>query len=225
MSTERWQRLEAIFADARQRPVDTRADCVDRACAGDESLRSEVLRLLAADDASAEFMAGPALDQLARTVAHEGWSLRPGDRIGAYIILRRIGSGGAGEVWRARDERLSRDVAIKILLPHFSNDRERLRRFADEARTAGALNHSNILTVHDVGEHEGIPFLVSECLEGQSVRQRLEAGPVSVAEAVIVALGIARGLAAAHARGIVHRDLKAVRDACRPTSVSALQHV
>ena len=141
-------------------------------------------------------------------MAREGWSLRPGDRIGAYTILRRLGSGGAGEVWRASDERLNRDVAIKILLPHFSSDRERLRGFADEARTASALNHSNILTVYDIGEHEGVPFLVSECLEGQSVRQRLEAGSVSVGEAVSVVLGIARGLAAAHARGIVHRDLK-----------------
>ena len=176
--------------------------------AADETLRNEVLRLLEADDVSEEFLAGPALDQLAQTVAREGWSLRPGDRIGAYTILRRLGSGGAGEVWRASDERLNRDVAIKILLPHFSSDRDRLRGIADEARTAGALNHSNILTVYDIGEHEGVPFLVSECLEGQNVRQRLEKGPVSVGEAVAVALGVARGLAAAHARGIVHRDLK-----------------
>ena len=208
MSTERWQRLEAIFADARQCPIDTRADRVGRACAGDETLRNEVLRLLEADDVSEEFLAAPALDQLARTVAREGWSLRAGDRIGAYTILRRLGSGGAGEVWRASDERLSRDVAIKILLPHFSSDSDRLRGIADEARTAGALNHPNILTVYDIGEHEGVPFLVSECLEGQSVRQRLEVGSVSVNEAVSVALGVARGLAAAHARGIVHRDLK-----------------
>ena len=208
MSTERWQRLEAIFADARQYPIDARADRVSRACVGDETLRNELLRLLEADDVSETFLAAPALDQLAQTVAREGWSLRPGDRIGAYTILRRLGSGGAGEVWRASDERLNRDVAIKILLPHFTSDRERLRGFADEARTASALNHSNILTVYDIGEHEGVPFLVSECLEGQNVRQRLEQGPVSVGEAVSVALGIARGLAAAHARGIVHRDLK-----------------
>ena len=95
-----------------------------------------------------------------------------------------LAAGGAGEVWRARDERLGREVAIKILLPHFASDAERLRRFADEARTAGALNHPNILTVYDVGEHRGIPFLVSECLEGQSLRQRIDAGAGSADEAV-----------------------------------------
>ena len=153
-------------------------------------------------------MAKPALDQLAQSVASDGWSLHPGERIGAYTILRLLGAGGTGEVWRARDERLRRDVAIKILLPHFASDPERLRRFADEARTASALNHSNILTVYDIGEHRGIPFLVSECLEGQSLRQRIDAGPVPTDEAVTVTLGVARGLAAAHAGGIVHRDLK-----------------
>jgi serine/threonine protein kinase len=150
-------------------------------------------------------MAKTALERLAESVAADGWSLQPGERIGVYTILRRLGAGGAGEVWRARDERLGRDVAIKVLLPHFSSDPERLRRFADEARAAGALNHSNILTVYDVGEHGGIPFLVSECLEGQSLRQRIDAGPVRADEAVTIAIGIARGLAAAHARGIVHR--------------------
>ena len=126
----------------------------------------------------------------------------------AYTIVQLLGSGGAGEVWRARDERLGRDVAIKVLLPHFATDGDRLRRFAEESRTAGALNHSNILTVYDVGEHHGIPYLVSECLEGQSLRQRLDAGPMPCRRPLAIALDIARGLAAAHARAIIHRDLK-----------------
>jgi len=208
MSTERWQQLERIFADGRQLPVEARAEFVARACGADETLQREVLSLLAADEAPNEFLAKPALSRLAQSVASAGWTLEPGERIGAYTILQLLGAGGAGEVWRARDDRLGREVAIKIMLPHFSNDDDRLRRFADEARTAGALNHSNILTVYDVGEHRGIPFLVSECLVGQSLRQRLDAGPVSPDEAVRVALGVARGLAAAHARGITHRDLK-----------------
>jgi serine/threonine protein kinase/Tol biopolymer transport system component len=208
MSNERWQHLERIFRDARALPSDARGEFVARACGEDGALREQVLSLLSADGASGEFMASTALEQLAESVAAEGWSLQPGERVGVYTVVRRLGAGGAGEVWRARDERLGRDVAIKVLLPHVSIDAERLRRFADEARAAGALNHSNILTVYDVGEHEGIPFLVSECLEGQSLRQRSDAGPFRVDEAVTITIGLARGLAAAHARGIVHRDLK-----------------
>ena len=111
-------------------------------------------------------------------------------------------------MWRATDERLERDVAIKVLLPHLTDDPERLKRFASEARTAGALNHANILSVYDVGEHGGAPFIVCEYLEGESLRARLQAGALPAVTAVGIALQIARGLAAAHARGIVHRDLK-----------------
>ena len=208
MITDRWQQLDRIFSDARQLPLEQRAVFVARACGGDDGLRAEVHSLLVADDESGEFMNAPALERLATLVAADGWGLEPGERLGAYTVLRLIGSGGTGEVWRARDERLGRDVAIKVLLPHVASDAGRLQRFAEEARAAGALNHSNILTVYDVGEHHGVPFLVSECLEGQSLRKRLEAGPLPADEAVAVALGIARGLAATHARGIVHRDLK-----------------
>lgn len=208
MSTERWQRLERVFAEARQLPVDARAGCVARACEADEALQRDVLGLLQADAASCDFMAQPALDLLAQSVASDGWSLQPGERMGAYTILNLLGAGGAGEVWRARDERLGRDVAIKILLPHVASDADHLRRFSDEARMAGALNHANILTVYDVGEHQGIPYVVSECLDGQNLRQRLNAEPIPAQEALAIALPIARGLATAHARSIVHRDLK-----------------
>jgi serine/threonine protein kinase/Tol biopolymer transport system component len=188
--------------------VDERAEIIGRACGEDEALRRDALSLLAADAACGNFMSEPALDALSHRVALEGWGLAPGDRIGAYTVGKLIGAGGNGEVWRAVDERLGREVAIKILLPHFAKDPDRLRRFADEARLAGALNHPNILTVYDVGEHRGMPFLVSECLEGRSLRQRMNAGAVPVSEVIELALAIARGLAAAHARGIVHRDLK-----------------
>jgi len=208
MSAERWQLLDQLFVEALQLPADARDGFVARACGGDGTLQVEALSLLASADQSGEFMANPALERLAKAVAAEGWSLRPGERIGAYTVLRLLGSGGAGEVWRATDERLGRDVAIKVLLPPFSDDAERVRRFAEEARSAGALNHKNILTVHDVGEHRGMPFLVTECLEGQSLRQRVTTGSVQVDEAITVALGVAGGLMATHARGIVHRDLK-----------------
>jgi Tol biopolymer transport system component/tRNA A-37 threonylcarbamoyl transferase component Bud32 len=208
VSTEAWERAEQIFTEARAISPDARAAFVDRSCGADESLRCEVRALLDAEAQAGSFLEQPALDSLAATVASDGWRLQRGERIGAYTVVRLLGSGGAGEVWRARDERLGRDVAIKVMLPHSSTDPERLRRFADEARTAGALNHTNVLTVYDVGEHRGIPYLVSECLEGQSLRQRIDAGPLRIDDAVSVALGIARGLAAAHARGIIHRDLK-----------------
>ena len=208
MNTERWQQLDRVFIEAIQRPAAERSGFIADACRNDAALKAEALELLAASDDSSEFMATSALEYLARTVAAGGWSLKAGERIGVYTVLNRLGAGSSGEVWRARDERLGRDVAIKIMLPHASSDSERLRRFAEEARLAGSLNHPNLLTVHDVGEHAGLPMLVTECLDGQSLRRRLEAGPLPVGKAISVAFGIARGLAAAHARGVVHRDVK-----------------
>jgi serine/threonine protein kinase len=113
-----------------------------------------------------------------------------------------------GEVYRARDARLGRDVAIKVLPEALAKDADRLRRFEQEARTIAALNHPNILGIHDVGAHNGAPFLVSECLEGQTLREKLKSGPLPVRLAIEYALGIVQGLAAAHEKGIVHRDLK-----------------
>jgi serine/threonine protein kinase len=208
MSHRGLEALERVFCEARQLPADARAQFLDRACGTDHELRAEALSLLDADAASGEFMKHPAFDRMAQAVARHGWSLRAGDMIGPYTIVRLLGSGGAGEVWRARDERLHRDVAIKVLLPHFASDADRLRQFAEEARAAGALNHSNIVTVYDIGEYHGIPYLVTECLEGRSLRHHMEAAPLSIREALVTALGIARGLIAAHARSIVHRDLK-----------------
>ena len=208
MTREQWDRLQKVFDGARALPAEARSEFISHACASDPLLGAQARSLLDADAASRDFMAEPALQRLARTMASEGWGLRSGESIGPYTVLKLLGAGGAGEVWQARDDRLGRDVAIKVLLPHVAVDAERLKRFADEARTAGALNHPNVLTVHDVGEHRGIPYLVSECLEGQNLRQRMEAGPLAIAEAISIALDVARGLTAAHSRSIVHRDLK-----------------
>ena len=134
--------------------------------------------------------------------------MRRGDRVGCYTIERRLGAGGMGEVWRARDERLGRDVAIKLLLPHPERDAGRVSALQDEARAAGALNHTNVLTVHDVGDHHGAPYLVTECLEGESLRARLSRGPLGLDAALDVAAQVARGLSAAHAHGIAHGDFK-----------------
>jgi len=135
-------------------------------------------------------------------------ALTSGTKLGPYEIVSPVGAGGMGEVYRARDTRLGRDVAIKVLPEAVANDADRLRRFEQEARTIAALNHPNILGIHDIGVHEGAPFLVSEFLEGQTLREKLVSGPLPVRRTIDYALGIAEGLAAAHEKGIVHRDLK-----------------
>ncbi len=131
-----------------------------------------------------------------------------GTQFGPYKILEQIGSGGMGEVYRATDSRLGRDVAIKILPPSFAADTDRLRRFEQEARSVAALNHPNILAVYDIGQQDGAPYLVSELLDGESLRTVLDAGPMPQRKAIESGVQIAHGLAAAHDRGIVHRDLK-----------------
>jgi Tol biopolymer transport system component len=135
-------------------------------------------------------------------------ALTSGTKLGPYEIISLVGAGGMGEVYRARDTRLGRDVAIKVLPEARANDADRLRRFEQEARTIATLNHPNILGIHDIGVHDGAPFLVSEFLEGVTLRDTLISGPLPVRRAIEYALGIAQGLAAAHQKGIVHRDLK-----------------
>ena len=131
-----------------------------------------------------------------------------GARFGPYEVTARIGAGGMGEVYRAHDTRLGRDVAIKILAPDFTADPDRLRRFEQEARAASSLNHPNILTVYDVGTHDGSPFLVTELLDGRTLNDRLHQSPLPPAEVVEMGLQLAGALEAAHARGIIHRDIK-----------------
>jgi hypothetical protein len=135
-------------------------------------------------------------------------SLAAGTKLGPYEIVAPLGSGGMGEVYRARDTRLGRDVALKILPESFALDQDRLRRFEQEARAVAALNHPNIVAIHDIGQHDGAPFLVSELLEGQSMRAALERCALPQRKAIEYGVEIAQGLAAAHQKGIVHRDLK-----------------
>src|SRR5262245_20561574 len=134
--------------------------------------------------------------------------LATGTKLGPYEVLSLLGAGGMGEVYRARDPRLGREVAIKVLPAGLSTDAERLRRFQQEACAAGMLNHPNVLVVYDLGMNEGSPYIVSELLSGETLRERLRQGALPLREATQYALQIARGLAAAHDKGIVHRDLK-----------------
>ena len=144
----------------------------------------------------------------ARIIHDKSLAFPSGSRLGVYEITAPIGAGGMGEVYRARDPRLGRDVAIKVLPSAFSADIDRLHRFEQEARAAAALNHPNILAVYDIGTDGGAPFIVSELLEGETLRERARSGPVAVRKVTEYALQIARGLTAAHEKGITHRDLK-----------------
>ncbi|HEY3204673.1 MAG TPA: serine/threonine-protein kinase, partial [Thermoanaerobaculia bacterium] len=135
-------------------------------------------------------------------------TLSAGTRLGPYEVLAPIGAGGMGEVYRAKDPRLKREVAVKVLPASFSQDADRLRRFEQEAQTAGGLNHPNITAVYDLGLHEGAPYIVTELLEGETLRARLSGGAFAARKAIDYAVQIAKGLAAAHEKGIIHRDLK-----------------
>ena len=135
-------------------------------------------------------------------------ALSPGTRIGPYEIQSLLGAGGMGEVYRAKDMRLGRDVALKIVVESFAREPDRLRRFEQEARAVAALNHPNILAIHDIGQHDGSPFLVSELLDGESLRAVLDRGALPQRKTIEYGVQIAQGLAAAHEKGIVHRDLK-----------------
>ena len=135
-------------------------------------------------------------------------SLTPGTKLGPYEVLGALGAGGMGEVYRAHDTRLGRDVAIKVMPASFAQDADRLRRFHQEARTVAALNHPNILAIFDTGEFEDTPYLVTELLDGETLRGKMTDGPLPQRRAIEYASQAAEALAAAHDKGVVHRDLK-----------------
>ena len=145
-------------------------------------------------------------------------SLTAGDRVGPYEIVARIGAGGMGEVFRARDPRLGRAVAFKVIAADIAAHPAAVARFEREARAVARLSHSNILAIHDVGQQDGTTYAVMELLQGEPLRRRVPAGPLPVRKAVDIATHIARGLAAAHEAGIVHRDLKPRTCSSRPTA-------
>jgi serine/threonine protein kinase/Tol biopolymer transport system component len=199
MTPERWQQVKTVLDGALELAPLQRPAFLDQACCADHSLRQDVESLLeSADGARSGFLPSSAVRI----------TLTKGTRLGDYEVQSQIGAGGMGEVYRARDRRLDRDVAIKVLPSFLSSDSDRLRRFEQEARAAAALNHPNILAVHQMGIHEGAPYLVSELLDGLTLREHLRRGPPPVRKAIDCAIQIAHGLAAAHDKGVVHRDLK-----------------
>jgi len=208
MTPDQWDQVGRLYQSALELKSEDRAAFLNQTCANDQSLRREVESLLAADGEIGDFLAAGAMGDAAKVLAQEKSLSMIGEKLGPYQVLALVGAGGMGEVYRARDARLSRDVAIKILPASFARDADRLRRFEQEARATSALNHPNILTVHDIGTHDGMPYIIAELLEGEELRAQLDQGAIPQRRAVEYGQQIARGLAAAHERGIVHRDLK-----------------
>ncbi len=199
MTPERWQQVRDVLEKALELVPSERSAFLNSACSSDQSLRQEVETLLASSDGvRSGFLQSSTLRV----------TLISGAKLGDYEVKSLLGSGGMGEVYRARDSRLGRDVAIKVLPSFLSADSDRLRRFEQEARAAATLNHPNILAVHQMGTCQGAPYLVSELLEGETLREQLNRGRLAVRKAIDYGVQIARGLAAAHEKGIVHRDLK-----------------
>jgi serine/threonine protein kinase len=200
MTPERWQQIRDVLAEAFDLAPGERAAFLDRVCSSDSSLRQEVETLLVSSDGvRSSFLQSPPPPRV---------TLTPGTKLGDYEVKSLLGSGGMGEVYRARDTRLDRDVAIKVLPPFLSSDADRLRRFEQEARAAAALNHPNILAVFQMGTHDGAPYLVSELLEGETLRGCLQRARLPGRSAIEYGVQTARGLSAAHEKGVVHRDLK-----------------
>src|SRR5262252_9188022 len=206
----RWSRVKEVFQSALECRPEERAAYLDRACAADRALRSEVDSMLRAhvNATAASFAGQPAIDALAAAHIAAPPPVVIGQQLGHYRIEAAIGAGGMGEVYKARDTRLNRAVAVKLLPDAFSQNRDRLPRFEQEARAAAAINHPNILALYDVGTYEQSPYLVSELLVGDTLRNRLGGRPLPVRKAVDYAIQIAHGMTAAHDKGIVHRDLK-----------------
>ena len=206
MPTDRWLTLERLYHAALERPAQERAAFLAEACE-DETLRRQVLALLE-QPSMPEFLGGPAIAVAAAMVDDVHVSQWIGRRIGVYHLQALLGKGGMGEVYRARDTRLGRDVAVKVLPRAFTADPDRLARFEREARVLASLNHPHIGTIHGLEESEGVRALVLELVEGETLADRLHRGAVAIPDALAMARQIADALEAAHDKGIVHRDLK-----------------
>jgi serine/threonine protein kinase/lipopolysaccharide biosynthesis regulator YciM len=209
LKTDRWQQVEQLYHRALERNADERSAFLAQECAGDEKLLREVESLLAYADQAENFIESPALEVAAKAMAQEQETTVVGQTINHYQITSPLGRGGMGEVYLAQDTRLERKVALKFLPAHFTQDKQHLRRFQQEARTVAGLSHPNVCTVHEVVETaDGRHCIVMEYVEGMTLRQRLAQTRLSVPETLDVVIQVASALSAAHAAGIVHRDIK-----------------
>jgi serine/threonine protein kinase len=227
MTPERWVEVERLYYAALQRHADERAAFLTDACAADEALRREVESLFAYQAKARDFIETPAahirLASALRGLEQPSVAGRFVGRVFAcYELKGLIAAGGMGEVYRAVDTRLNRTVAIKTLPEHLSNDPERRERFTREAKIVSSLNHPHICTLHDVGMQDGIQYLVMEHIEGETLRKRLERGPLPLARALEYAIQICDALDKAHRRGVIHRDLNPANVMLTATGVKLL---
>jgi len=208
MSPERWQQIQNLFDEARSCTSSEVASFLESACKGDEELRREVEWMLAHHDAAKEFIQAPAIELVALSVAgdRDGSLARPA--LGPYEDLRLIGTGGMGEVYSARDPRLNRHVAVKILPEEMAADPDRYARFQREAQAVAALKHPNVVTIHSVEQADGMHFLTMELVEGKTLAETIPARGLAIDQILPLAIPIADAISAAHKHGITHRDLK-----------------
>lgn len=210
------KRVEEIFQSAIDHSRDHRPAYLDQVCNSDTQLRREVESMISSYERAGSFMDTPAIAKDALVLGEVGTSAQTGQQIGRYTILKEIGRGGMGEVYLAEDTALCRRIALKILPSLFTTDEERVRRFQQEARSASALNHPNILTIHEIGKVGSTYFMATEFIEGQTLRDRLCKSTVHLPEALELATQTASALVAAHEAGLVHRDIKPENIMLRP---------
>jgi hypothetical protein len=196
-SRDRWRRVEQIYVEAVEREGDARATLLEHACGNDAVLRQDVESLLACQARVAQFIEGPALDVAAALLTNVSHAELVARTIGPYVIEAWLGSGGMGDVYRARDRQLNRQVALKILPDVFALDPDRLDRFKREAQVLASLNHPNIASIHGFEESDGLQALVLELIDGHTLADRLAHGPISIDEGLPIARQIAEGLEAA----------------------------
>jgi serine/threonine-protein kinase len=211
MMSERWRQIDQLYHAALEREGNQRAAFLEEACAGDTSLRLELDSLLAQEKQEKwveGFLEAPVLEVAAKILSEDPTPSVVGRQIGCYEILDLLGAGGMGEVYRAHDGGLGRDVAIKVLSGAYARDPDRLSRLQREARMLALLNHPNIATIHGLEESNGVHFLVMELIPGVTLAERLSSGPIEVEEALEIARQVAEALEAAHKKGVIHRDLK-----------------
>ena len=208
MKPERWQQVDQLFQAALEREPEERAAFISEACGGDDSLRREVEALLAADGQAGSLIEAPAYAVAAPLIVGDDAQSLVGKSISHYQIISLVGKGGMGEVYRARDTKLDRTVALKILPEEMSADAERMRRFVREAKAASALNHPNVAHIYEIGEADGVSFIAMEYVEGQTLAAKINGHPLETNEIVEIGSQIADALDEAHSKGITHRDIK-----------------